>query len=728
MNLKSFIPAVLAILKQDSFQEQDGRKTLTAQEKEKLTGCGFTQQFIDEFEASMNEPEAQAGETEPDRRVAALSALLAQTTTQLQAVTKQLNMLKDKSTTDASALVEKQKAIDDLESKVAALASLAEVDEGVKAATGTNAQSTFDLTDDKQLGGKPGIMFALDRPYNMRAKAAIASSKGYQLMTKAATPNDFKTLQDDLGAFYRQPWLERVQSFLVTLPTIEKIFPLESGYQDLATLVNIWLGEFSQADNTIGSSFDNVVKGSYEFGTETLRMYSVMFAHKFQNLAQLEKTWIGHLNQEGSDPVKMSFIEYILVETAKKLFNERELRRVNGVRKNPKANEPGRAMEAADGFYEFIRKKVDGHIDFTPDGGTTGKTVYQIKPFALPRITPGNIGEVLYLGTSMIPAHLRDSGNIACYIPSSLVPWYHKYNETHYGVNQDYKANVMYVKEFPSVELIPVPNADNHHRVVWTVKGNFHCYELEAGEMLNFQIEQVDWSVKVHSHWKESIWAEAVGYKYTDKKDMDGSRQLIWCNDYDRPDDYFIESQPDENPSVVLHSSVVTGANSSVFNITDILGAEVGAVVNIKCGPDGKSGVTIKKADNFDLISEDWTPRTGDIISLMKRADGKFIELGRRTSAADALMFPANEATPSVADASVFVTGENTAPTAITELQDAISGTVYTIYGNGDANASTIANGGKFVLTKDITLKTGAMLKLVKSDNDKFFEVSRIEA
>ena len=89
------------------------------------------------------------------------------------------------------------------------------------------------------------------------------------------------------------------------------------------TLVNIWLGEFSQAGNE-ESDFDKVTKGSYEFDDETLRMFNVMFAHRFKNLKALEKTWIGTLNKEGSNPIKWSFIEYILAETAKKLHNERE--------------------------------------------------------------------------------------------------------------------------------------------------------------------------------------------------------------------------------------------------------------------------------------------------------------------------------------------------------------------------------------------------------------------
>lgn len=728
MNFKNFIPAVLAILGIQDFHEEEGRKVLTAQEKQKLATAGFPAKFADDFEAALNEPETSASNDEADRRVAALTAVLGQTTAQLTTANQELAALKAKSNTNAEQIAAKEATIKELNSKVATLSELAEPDNAANASTGAASGQTFDIANEQQLGGMPGVMFALDRPYNQRARAAIAATRGMSVMVAAASSVDYSTLQDDLGAFYRTPWRERIQSFLVKLPTIETIFPLESGYQDLATLINIWLGEFSQADNTIGSNFDSVTKGNYDFGTETLRMFSVMFAHKFQNLAQLEKTWIGSLNREGSDPLKWSFIEYLLAETAKKLHNEREMRRVNGVRKNPNPNQPGRAMEAADGFYEFIRKKVDGHIDNTPDGGTTGKVVYQIKPFALPRITTANIGEVLYLGTSMIPDHIRSTGNVVCYIPAPLVPWYHKYNEVKYGLNQDYKANIMHVKEYPNVRLVPVPNADNHHRIVWTLDGNIKCYEQKAGEMLDFRIEQQDWSLKVWANWKESIWAESVGYKYTNPAEMDGSRQLIWCNDYDRPDDFFVEGQPDANPSAVLHNSIVTGYNKQVKEIDDIEGAKVGEVVNIKCGPDGDNGVTIKKKGKFDLISEEWTPKTGDVISLMKRADGKFIEIGRRTAAASAYMFPDDATAPSVADATVFVTGENTKATAITDLADAVTGTVYTIHGNGSANASTIANGGNFSLTKAMTLKAGAMIQLVKVDGGKFYEVSRAEA
>lgn len=730
MNFANFIPAILGILGLRAFNKVDGKQDLSDDECAKLKEYGFSDQFLTDFRTYLKNPQPESeNSASDDRRAAAVAAALGQVTSQHQAVTAELATLKQQVASDkvahAAAIASKVAEISALNEKIKQLSAIPETDPAT-GATGSGVPAVaFDLDNTEQLGGMPGEHFSLNRPYNRRARAALLAARGIELAVASHNPLDYQTLRDDLGAFYRTRWSDRLQSYLVELPTITKLFPTEYGHQDLDTLANIWLGEFSQPDNSSESEFDKVTKGTYEIGHETLRMYDVMFAHKFKSLKAIEKSWIGYLNREGSSPVKLSFIEYLLAETAKALHNERELRYVNGVRKDPAVDKPGRAMEAADGIYEYIRKRVEGHVDFTPNGGTSGKTVYQIKPFELPRITPGNIGEVFYLGTGMIPSVFRDTGKIVLYIPSFMLPWYHKYNETLYGQNKDYQAGINHVKEFPSVKIEVIPNADNHHRIFWTIDGNFRTFGHVAGEMLRFTLEQQDWSLKVWSNWKESIQATAVGKKYTSRLDMDGSRQLIWCNDYDRPETYFIEANKDANPSALLHSSIVTVANSSVYAITDIANAKVGQVVAIKCGADGENGVQIVKTGKFELITENWSPKKGDVIKLMKRADGKFIEVARASAAADSYQIPNDTTTPSVQGATVFITGENTKATAITNLTDAVTGVVYTIHGNGADNASTIANSGNFVLTEDITLSAGKFIKLVKAEDGKFYEVAR---
>lgn len=724
----AFAAPIFAILG-FKWEENKDKKELTAEETEKLKLFGFSETFLTAFGEALKAgfPEETPGKKKNDptpenAQQAVVSGLLADITAKYSAALLEMEDLK-KEKGDLSAEVEAKKTeITGLEGKIKILSDKAEEDPGAGAQHGQIKPDAkhmkLDWHDEKQVGGIEGVMFAMDRAYNQRLRGEMLLKEGIQVGVPVASSVDFKKLQDDLGAFYETRWQDRLQSLLMKLPTLESIFPLESGFQDLATLTNIWLGEFSQSDNT-SSDFDKVTKGQYDFGNETLRMFSVMFAHKFTDLKQLEKSWIGYYNKEGSQVIKWSFIEYILAETAVKLHNEREQRRINGVRKEPDYNKPGQAMHAADGLYEFINKKVNGFIDIH-----SGKTVYQIKPFKIGEITESNIGEKIYRATAMIPATLRDSGSLRLYMPSHMVVWYHKYNEVRYGGNQDYKADIMYVKEYPKVRLIPVPNADNHHRLIWTFDQNIKLFEHVPGEMTRFNIEQQDWTLKVWSNWKESTWAIAVGYKYERKQDMDGSRQMIFCNEYDWPTTYFVPTNKDEQPSAKLHSSIETVANTAVLEITDILDAETGKTIYLKCGSTDK-GVKINKAGNFAMIKENWTPKQGDIIKLIKRADGKFIELGRITGASDALQFEANETTPSLLGAETFVTGDNTQATAITKFEDAAIDQVYTIYGNGDTNASTIANSGNFVLTEAMTLSTGKFIRLIKAEDGKFYEVER---
>lgn len=724
MDIKNFFPAIKAILHIDAFSKgDDGNEFLTAEEKQLLLGYGFGQPFVDRVVAALKETdtEGRAADDPDDKRIALMSGLLSELTANLDAKTAEVAALKESKAADAKLLGEAETRIKTLTDKIAVLSELPDFTAGVKAPA-----DAVDVNDTKQLMGLKGDMFALDRPYNARARAAMLAQQGVMVAAPLESSIDYRRLNDDLGAFYRTPWRDRLQSYIATLPSLEKLFPLESGHQHMDTLTSIWLGEMSQPENTVGSQFSQLVKGKFEFDTETLLMYGVQFTHLFTDMKTLERSWIGSLNREGSGAIKWSFIEYLLARVAEKLHNEREQRRVNGVRKNPTPGIPGRANEAADGLYEYIRKRIEGYIDFTPDGGHTGRTVYQIKPFELGEITPGNIGEVLYRGTSMIPAEWRDTGRIVLYMPSHMIPWYHKWLETHNGKNMDYKAGVMYVWEYPNVKIVSVPNADSHHRLIWTFDGNLKTYEQAAGEMLKFQLEQQDWTLKVWSLWKESLQAEVVGFKYESKEEMDGSRQLIWTNEYDRGMTDYIAAEPDKNPSVLLHRSVSTVRNTSEFEITDIADAKVGEVVSLRCGAAGGHGVKISVAGVFSLLSAAWQPGVGDTITLMKRADGKFIELGRATASGPALQIAPDATALDFTGSNEFVCGVNTQPTEITDIAGMTPGVVYTLYGNGKgANVTTIKKGDKFALTADISLKDGASIKLVKGNAETIHEVSR---
>lgn len=729
--LKAFAAPILAVLGITSWAKDDkGCQVLLDDQVAKMKEAGFSDTFLNEFKAALATNFAENGgqATEDSPVVAGLKAALKITSQKLADAQSSLDATVEAGKASQTTIESLNTKVANLQEQIKILSAAAEQDPQAGSQFHGAAGNTpgLDYMNDKQLFGLTGERFGLDRKYNQRARAAAMELHGYtgMIVPKAAS-TDFSTLQADLGEYYNQRYQDRLQSFLMTLPSIHSIMPEESGYQDLETLVNVFLGEFSQADNSYESDFAEVVKGKYTFEPETLKVYPVMFAHTFSNLKVIEKTWIGYLNREASNPLKMSLIEFLLTETVKVLHNERENRYVNGVRKEPTKNQPGLAINAADGFYEYIRKRVEGYRDYI-----TGNTIYQIKPFELGTITRENIGDIIKAGTEMVPAVIRDSGACVLYLPSLLISWYADWRVSKNGLITDYRGGengqnaLNHVIEYPSVAIREIKNADAHRRLVWTLDGNFKTYCQKAGEMTDFSLEQEDWKLKVWSNWKEGVSATMVGRKQSSAANTRYDQQMIFVNEYDLPADFFVQAGADVNPSAAAHTSILTAQNSALFEITDIEDAKVGVPVTLKCGSTNY-GVTIDNTGKFSLLSADWEPAVGDTITLVKRSDGKFFEVARTTAAAAALTFTADDTTPSVEDGTEFVIGANTQATAITKLDDATVGTIYTIYGAGSTYASTIANSGNFILTDAATLSEGKWIKLMAIDNGKFAEIDR---
>lgn len=101
-------------------------------------------------------------------------------------------------------------------------------------------------------------------------------------------------------------------------------------------------------------------------------------------------------------------------------------------------------------------------------------------------------------------------------------------------------------------------------------------------------------------------------------------RSHHWC----RPCPKYVGATPDTNPSAATGTHIVTAANSSLLEITDITDAEAGVPVTLICGSTA-SGVHISKSGRFAGITAEWSPAVGNRIRLVKDADGNFTELGR---------------------------------------------------------------------------------------------------
>ena len=709
--MKKFFGLIMGLLGITAFAvNAEGKQYLTDEQKAKLKES-FGEDFIAQLEPALNTEATEQNPTPLGSE--ALASSLSTITERLVALEQErATLAADKTALEADKSANANQ-IKNLTTMIAQLSQKDETDPNPK--KGAETQS-FDVMNDKFLFGieKPFMAIDASRPYNLRAYASLAAKAGHRIMIPEAASMDYSQLKTDLGDYYRVRKQEGLQTFLMKLASLEDIFPLESGYQDRATLVNLFFeGEFSQADNS-ASSFDNVVKGGYKFEPEELRMFDVMFSHKFTALKELEKQWIGYLNKEGSSSMKWSFIEYILVETGKKLHNERELRRINGKRVNPTLNVPGASMSASDGMREFIKKQITG---------------LKLKPFdTIGEWDDTNVVDVIVNGTAMVPKWVRDTGMLKVYISSECKTAYNARLRSLNGSNMDYKGGIDYVLDYDNVKLIVVPNLAPSKRIVWTLEGNFSLFEDKPGEMYNFSLEQQDWSLKVWSQWRESFWAYRVGKKMATSADFpdDYSSQLIWCNSADLGTSTYIPIEKDDaTPSVADHKSLVSVGNTATVTITDIDDAAIGDEIHLKAGTT-TNGIAIAASGKFSLLTAAWNPIKGEEIWLQKRADGKFIELKRVSASSVAIAFAANATTPSVSGGDTFITDANTGATAITNLTSAVTTKVYTIYGAGSTYATTIANSGNFVLSAAMTLSAGKWIKLRQSATDsKFYEISR---
>jgi len=689
----------------------DGTAVLQEEHKLKLE-AEYGKEFSDEFVQAYTKDPVGA-KTEDSTVTAMINAMQSKLSASLEAQRKlESDLTAEKTAKDQfEAIVTEQKAT------ITLLTKKPEEDPNPKIVPMKGENKKWVPTGkDTHLFGIEATSFAMDdkHPFNVRAYAKLMERQGISFAAPMAVSSlDYSSLTSDLGDYYRTRNQRGIQSFLMSLPTIANtIFNLESGYQDQSVLVNMWLDELSQADNT-SSSFDNVVKGGYKFEPEIITMYDVMFAHKFTDLKALEKQWIGDLNREGSSTMKWSFVEYVMVESGKQLKNEQEIRWLKGVRKNPTANVPGTSLQASNGLLKFIKNEI---------------ALFKIKPFTVGEWTVSTIANYIYNSTKLIPAVLRDSGKLVLYMSVDALSSYHKNLEVLYGLNQDYKPNISYVKEYPGIKIVAIPNLGESKRMIWTIEGNIALFEDKPGEMLNFNFEQQDWTLKVWSNWKESVWAYRTGKKFASAAAMpsDYSTQMIFCNDVDEPADYYINMDAnDTTPSVLNHTSLVSVANTQATALTNIDDAVVGTPIRLKCG-NVTNGVTIAASGNFSLLTAAWTPAVGDELWLIKRSDGKFVEINRVTITTDATAFTADDTTPDVTGHIKFITVTNSVATAITALDNAVTGVDYTIYGGSSTNAATIANSGNFSLTAAMTLSAGTFIVLRKSAvNGKLYEISR---
>ncbi|MEI6900669.1 MAG: hypothetical protein WCL00_12390, partial [Bacteroidota bacterium] len=251
--MKQLRLTVLTFLGLTSFlKAADGKETLTEEQKSKIIEA-YGQDNADAFISAL-EKEGNGETLDPSVALnLATNIAMAQSKAiaETAAITASFSDLEKKFNKMEASHTKIEATNVDLQNKLKILSAKAEDDIPGKVIVADSIKWQPSATGtDTFLSGEAQPFLAIDgkHPYNQRAYASLARKQGLMIPTFEAGSMDYSSLTSDLGDYYRIRKQDRIQGFLRELPSLAQIFPLESGFQDQASLVNLFItSDFSQA-------------------------------------------------------------------------------------------------------------------------------------------------------------------------------------------------------------------------------------------------------------------------------------------------------------------------------------------------------------------------------------------------------------------------------------------------------------------------------------------------
>ena len=399
---------------------------------------------------------------------------------------------------------------------------------------------------------------------------------------------------------------------IVTLPGVEHLFSRISNIQSGDVVTNVLFGEASQAYQA-----GRVFKGSVIFKPEKAIVDKVMTKLQFEDMSDLEKTYLNYLNTSGSDPVKWNMIEWIILQLATQINNERNQRAIMGYYVVPEKGKAGETLFASTGVVHKLISLYDE------------KKVLPFLSEELAEYEPETIGNVLQLFAELIAERRPDSTKFVIYVNARHRPWYSAWYKNTYGMNTDYTGVLDTVPDY-NIPILWVPNMGNQKFLFATIPGNINLLENVPGEQYKVLFQRDLEEVIAVSYWKEGVgiaFAGAQKETLADLKAADAMEQMVFMN-------WPAETLAADATTITITKDsgilFTTAANSAATALTDITGAKEGVIYRIECGST-TNATTIAKSGKFSEIKSAWNPAAvGEYIKVYyRKSEDKFYEAAR---------------------------------------------------------------------------------------------------
>lgn len=542
------------------------------------------------------------------------------------------------------------------------------------------------------------------RPWNKSVRDGVVSATDW-------TDVNISKINEDLGAYARKN-PEKIMSLLMDGLSIPDHWEVVSGVTDEYVFVSVTTGEITQ-----GFKSQWLPKNNQKFEPIKNKIFDIQIDATWtvKQLKAIERNYLQRFFKATSSPYKEDFVAFLTEELIKKARKEDKIALFKGVYyETPEtATTPGRFINKMDGMLKVISRY-------------RGKAY---KAHELGALTEENIYDKINKWVKDLPYDFRELPGLVIGTSTYWHKAYHDGRERAKGTNNDYQPNESFVEKYSNIRFAPHPQLEGQDFIYITTEDNLGVMWNQPGEEGMITMEKRKRNIDAYADYKFGFFIKALGATDADGNAAGYDDQIFFSNEAEVLQDVYVPAAGnDATPSVKEHNALIIGAqNTAATDITAIDDVTEGQYIYLY-GDSDVNPSTVKKNANILLDAGDFQLGKGDLLVLRALAGNKVIEISRTEAGEE----PSVEFVPladgaTTADAlngNNFVTVENTAATAFTNIENAVKGEKYTLKGGSSTNATTIANGGNFHLSAAMTLNLDAYIVL-EYNGQKFVEYAR---
>jgi len=445
---------------------------------------------------------------------------------------------------------------------------------------------------------------------------------------KKAVPTDFmatngvevQKLNDDLDLYFRED-PTRINSLHRDNLGLPPFWPVRTDVDDKVADGNIVSAEISQV-----RKLPWLPKNKQLIQPEERQIFPVSIDIEFSghDLQRFEQSWLSNIVQGGSQPYKISFVQYLVSELDKKARNEDRIGGVKGVYVDTPDNATvaGKAINRQNGLTHQIWKALLNEKIKVPNLGVA---------------TFENIVDYV---ESVVEANLKEDiktkQNLVYYLEPKHVRWYKKrkkqlVGETTLVTEGEYTT----IENYENIRMVPLRDLEGTGLHIITFDDNIEIMEKIPREKSMYKFEMLKRNIYVLGDYKFGVAFKHLGMKVKDTDPDAFKVQSVWTNGVDPfKSNFFVPVFDDTTGEIDVNYSNLAVQDGWNTDITKFNKVYPGQIIKVKGSASLANTRNVKaNSDSITLAgNNDFALDTGGTLTLRVESDFTVTEIKRTTS------------------------------------------------------------------------------------------------